>query len=144
MQNLANDVKISWVKALIASANNTDSNTAILDMSGWDGVVFITPITTATTGGVATLTVEANTANSDSGMVAITGAAAAKTSPSNGTLLIVDVYRPLKRYVQGVLTSATQVVTFDATIAIQYRGTKAPVTVSDNTTIATQTVVVGS
>jgi DNA polymerase-1 len=78
MQNLANDIKISWVKALIASANNTDGNTAILDMAGWDGVIFITPITTATAGSVTALTVEANTANSDSGMAAITGAVATK------------------------------------------------------------------
>ena len=113
-------------------------------MSGWDGVVFITPITTAVTAGVATLTVEANTANSDSGMAAITGAVATKTSAGNGTLLIVDVYRPQKRYVQGVLTSTTQNVTFDATIAIQYKGIKAPVVVGDNATIAAQTCVVGS
>lgn len=144
MQNLANDVKISWVKALIASNASTDGNTAILDMSGWDGVVFITPVTTATTGSVTALTVEASTTNADTYMAAITGAVATKTSPSNGTLLIVDVYRPLKRYVQGVITSATQAATFDATIAIQYRGIKAPVTVADNTTIAAQTCVVGS
>ncbi len=142
MQNLASNIKVSWVKALIASANNTDGNTAILDMSGFDGVIFITPVTTATTGSVVTLTVEANTANSDSGMAAITGAAATKTSPANGTLLVVDVYRPLKRYVQGVITSATQVATFDATIAIQYSGSKMPI--SEATTIADQTLVVGS
>ncbi len=142
MQNLANNIKVSWVKALIASANNTDGNTAILDMSGFDGVIFITPVTTATTGSVVTLTVEANTANSDSGMAAITGAAATKTSPADGTLLVVDVYRPQKRYVQGVITSATQVATFGASIAIQYSGSKMPI--SEATTIADQTVVVGS
>jgi hypothetical protein len=140
--NLANDVKIHWVKALIASANNTDSNTAILDMAGWDGVVFITPVTTATTGSVVTLTVEANTANSDSGMAAISGAVATKTSPADGTLLVVDVYRPLKQYVQAAITSATQVATFGASIAIQYRGRKLPIT--EAATIADQTCVVGS
>ena len=142
MQNLANNIKISWVKALIASNASTDSNTAILDMSGFDGVVFVTPVTTATAGSVVTLTVEANTANSDSGMAAITGAVATKTSPANGTLLVVDVYRPQKRYVQGVITSATQVATFDATIAIQYSGSKMPL--AEAATIADQTIVVGS
>lgn len=140
--NLGKLVKIAWVKALVAAANNTDSNTAIVDMSGFDGVIFITPITTATTGGVATLTVEQNDANSDSGMAAITGAVATKTSASNGTLLVVDVFRPQKRYVQGVLTSSTQNVTFDATIAILYKGKKAPVV--NDTTIAALTAVAGS
>lgn len=142
MQNLANNIKISWVKALIGSSSSTDSNTAILDMSGFDGVIFITPVTTAATGSVVALTVEENTANSDSGMAAITGAAATKTSPANGTLLVVDVYRPQKRYVQGVITSATQVATFDASIAIQYSGSKMPIT--EALTIADQVVVVGS
>jgi len=142
MQNLASNTKIAWVLALITSANNTDSNTAILDMTGWDGVVFITAITTATTGAVAALTVEASTTNADTYMAAITGAVATKTSPSNGTLLVVDVYRPLKRYVQGVITSTTQVATFGVTIAIQYKGLKSPVTA--DATIAAQTVVVGS
>lgn len=142
MQNLANNVKISWVKALIASNASTDSNTAILDMSGFDGVIFITPVTTATTGSVVALTVESSTTNADTYMAAITGAAATKTSPADGTLLVVDVYRPLKRYVQGVITSATQVATFDATIAIQYSGSKMPI--SEAATIADQTVVVGS
>ncbi len=142
MQNLANNVKISWVKALIASNASTDSNTAILDMSGFDGVIFITPVTTATTGSVVTLTVEENTANSDSGMTAIAGAAATKTSPADGTLLVVDVYRPLERYVQAAITSATQVATFGASIAIQYSGSKMPI--SEAMTIADQAVVVGS
>ena len=140
--NLADNVKISFGLALIASANNTDSNTTILDMSGWDGVVFITSITTATTGSVVALTVESNTANSDTSMAAIAGAVATKTSPSNGTLLVVDVFRPQKRYVQGVITSTTQVATFGVTIAIQYKGAKAPLAVAD--TIAAQTVVAGS
>lgn len=142
MQNLASDVQIKWVKALIASANNTDSNTAIVDTAGWDGVVFITPVTTATSGSVVTLTVEGNTTSADSGMAAITGAVATKTSPGNGTLLVVDVYRPQKRYVQGVITSATQVATFDASIAILYRGRKSPI--AEDATIADQTVVVGA
>ena len=142
MQNLARNIKISWVKALIGSSSSTDSNTAILDMSGFDGVIFITPVTTATTGSVVALTVEASTTNADTYMAAITGAVATKTSPANGTLLVVDVYKPLKRYVQGVITSATQVATFDATIAIQYSGVKLPA--AEAATIAAQTLVVGS
>lgn len=146
MQNLANDVKISYGRAAVTAANNTDSNSAILDMSGWDGVVFIVPLTDSVQGGVATLTVEANTANSDSGMVAITGATATATSGGNddlnSTVLVVDVYRPLKRYVQGVITSATQNIAFGDMIAIQYAGHKLPVTVAAS--MSDQTVVVGS
>jgi hypothetical protein len=137
---------ISEALAPVSASSSIDSNTDRLDMSGYDGVVFITPIEDSASTGVATLTVEANTVDSDSGMVAITGAAAAKTcvvnDDINGKLLIVDVYRPLKRYVQGVLTSSAANIAYGTTIAIRYRGRKAPVTA--DTTVATLTAVAGS
>ena len=126
------DVKIQEVGAPVAAASNTDQNSDILDMQGWDGVMFIVPITDSVATGVATLTAEQNTANSDTGMAALSGAAATVTCVENddvnNTLLIVDVYKPRERYVQGVITSGTANIAFGNTIAIQYRGRKMPVT----------------
>jgi hypothetical protein len=143
--NLLKNVNVSYGKALVAAANNTDDNSAILDMSGYDGVMFIAPIYDSVSGGVATLTVEANTANSDSGMAAVTGAAATVTSGANddlnGGCLIVDVYKPQKRYVQAVRTSSTQNIAFDALIAIRYHGKKRPVT--QGATVLASTQVAG-
>jgi len=147
MNSLLKNCKIDYVGALVAAANNTDSNSTRLDMSGYDGVLFLCTITDSVATGVATLSVEANTADSDTGMAAITGASAAKTctvnDDINGMLLIVDVYRPQKRYVQGVRTSATANIAFGEIIAIRYKGRAAPVTQS-TTTVATSTFVVGS
>lgn len=130
---LMKNVLIGEVNAPIAASSSIDGNSDILDMSTWDGVLFVVAITDSVDTAVATLTVEANTANSDSGMVAITNAAATATSAANDDLndqlLIVDVYRPTKRYVQAVLTSATANIAYGSTIAIRYRGSKAPVTV---------------
>lgn len=124
--------KIMEVLTPDAAANNTDANSDRIDMSGWDGIVFIVPITDIANTGVATLKVEANTIDSDTGMAAITGASAAVTSggddDENDTLLIVDVYRPQKRYVQGVITSSAANVAFGNMIAIQYNGSKFPFT----------------
>ena len=146
MQNLAQNIKISYGGAPVAAALNTDQNTARLDMQGFDGVIYLVSIVDSVATGVATLKVEANTANSDTNMAAITGATATVTcavnDDINGEILVVDVYRPLKRYVQGVITSATADIAFGDTIAIQYSGVKLPVTVAAS--IAQQTVVVGS
>ena len=135
-----------YVGAAVAAANSTDANSSRLDMAGWDGVVFLTTITDSVATGVATLKVEANTADSDSGMAAISGAVATATSAANddlnGQLLIVDVYRPQKRYVQGVRTSATANVAFGEILAIRYRGRKAPVT--QGATVAASAFAVGS
>ena len=145
--SLLKNALIDYAGVAVGAAPNTDPNTSILDMSGWDGVVFLTTVTDCVSGGVATLKVEASDTNADGGMSAVTGATAAATSGANddlnGQLLIVDVFRPQKRYVQGVRTSATQNIAFGECIAIRYRGSKAPVTQS-STTVAASTFAVGS
>jgi hypothetical protein len=129
---LTDNVKIMEVLTPDGAANNTDANSDRIDMSGWEGVVFVVPITDIAETAVATLKVEANTIDSDTGMVAITGASAAVTSggddDENDQLLIVDVFRPQKRYVQGVITSSVANVAFGNMIAILYNGSKFPIT----------------
>lgn len=130
--NLIKNVLIKEVMAPVAAGSSIDQNSDILDMANWDGVVFIVPVTDSVATGVATLTIEQNTANSDTGMAALSGATATATCATNddlnNELLIVDVYRPRERYVQGVVTSATANIAFGNMIAIQYKGRKPPVT----------------
>lgn len=122
MHGLSDNLEYRYVNAPVAAANNTDDNSTIIDMSNYESVVFIVSITDSVSGGVATLTIQENTANSDSGMAAITGAAATATSAVNddlnGTVLVAEIRNPTNRYVQGVITSATQNIAFGDTIAI--------------------------
>lgn len=128
--NLLKNVSIREVGAPIAAANNTDSNSDIIDMQGYDGVLFVGSVTDSVATGVATLKVEQNTANSDTGMAAVTGGQAQATCVANDDLndqlLIVDVYKPRERYVQAVRTSATANIAFGSLIAILYGGRKMP------------------
>ena len=141
--DLAKNIDIREVAPQIAAASNTDTNTDRLDMQGCDGVVFITPITDCADTGVATITAEQNTSDSDSGMAALSGATATATSAANddlnNTLLVLDVYRPQERYVQAAITSATANIAFGNTIAILYKGRKCPITahasISQRTTV---------
>ena len=134
--NLLKNVKIDEVNAPVSAASSTDDNSDILDMSGYEGVVFIVPITDSAATGVAALVVEQSTANSDTAMAAVSGGSATATSVTNDdlndTLLIVDVFRPLERYVQGVLTSDTANIAFGNTVAIRYGARKAPITQGDS------------
>lgn len=122
MHGLLNNVEIRYVNAPVANANNTDDNSSIIDMDGYESVTFITSITDCVSGGVAALTIQSNTANSDSGMAAVTGGAATATSAGNddlnGTVLVAEIRKPSKRYVQAVITSTTQNIAFGDTIAI--------------------------
>lgn len=143
--NLIKNVKLGVAYTLIAAANNTDQKTAVFDMSGYDGVMFITPITVETNTGTATLDVHGNTANSTSGSALIAGASATVTSTGSnaaGKALVVDVYRPLSRYVMGRIRSGVANMTFGPTIAVLYDSRNKP-TVQD-ATIAANTLVVGS
>ena len=132
---LTDNIKIMEVLTPDALATGTDANSDRIDMSGWEGVVFIVPITDIADTGVATLTVEQNDIDSDTGMDDLTGGAATATSATNDDLndqlLVVDVFRPTKRYVQGVITSGTADVAFGNMIAILYNGSKFPVTQDD-------------
>jgi hypothetical protein len=141
---LAKNVEVRYVGAAVAAASSTDSNSTIIDMAGWDGVIFVTTVTASTATSVVTLKAEQNTANSDSGMAALSGASASATSAVtddlNGKTLIVSVHQPRKRYVQAVRTSATANSAFGQVIAILYGPRTAPTAAASTTAASADTV----
>lgn len=136
-------VSVREVGAPITAASNTDSNSDRIDMANWEGVVFIAAVTDSVATGVATLKVEQNSADSDTGMAALSGATATATCASNDDindkLLVIDVYRPRERYVQAVRTSATANIAFGSVVAILYGPRVEPV--SDHSTILDSAMV---
>lgn len=145
MNELSKSVDTREVLAPVGASSSIDSNSDILDMAGYDGVRFIVPIEDSAATGVATLTAQGNASNSDSGMAALTGAAATVTcvvnDDINGTLLIVDVLHPLLRYIQGTLTSSAANIAYGTMIAELYHSKKQPI--SDATTVSDVAAVVG-
>ena len=141
--NLFKNVSVREVGAPVAAAANTDNNSDRIDMQGYEGVMFVCPIEDSVATGVATLKVEQNTADSDTNMAALSGASATVTSATNddvnGTLLVVDVYRPTERYVQAVRVSATANIAFGTVTAILYGARELPV--AEHSTISDAAVV---
>ena len=139
--NLLKNCLISECRTPISASSSIDSNTDILDMQGYDGVCFIVPITDSDATGVALITGEQNTANSDTSMAALSGATATATCTTsddlNNTLLILDIYRPLERYVQASITSSTANIAYGTGIAIRYNGAKLPITADSTVQQAT-------
>ena len=123
MHGLSDNLEVRYVNDAVTAASSTDDNSTIVDMAGYESAMFIVPITDSASTGVATLTIQGNTANQDSGMTAITGAAATVTCATNddvnGTLLIAEVRQPVGyRYVQGVITSSAANIAFGATTVV--------------------------
>ena len=143
--NLSKNCQFAVVNAPVAAGSSIDDNSSILDMSGWDGVIFAVTIDDSVATGVATLTVEQNSANSGSGMAALAGAVATAICSTNddlnGNALVVDVYKPRERYLQGVITSATANIAFGSTIAILYKS-RGKLPASAHSTILQQALAV--
>jgi len=144
--SLLEQIEIIKAADLISASSSIDTNTSRIDTAGCDGIMFITTITDSAATGIATLTAQSSTADSDSAMAAITGASATATSATNDdlndTLLIVDVFKPDERYVQGTLSSSTANIAYGQTIAIKYNVRSKPVT--QGATVQASTAVIGS
>ncbi|GMG82591.1 hypothetical protein LNKW23_18040 [Paralimibaculum aggregatum] len=135
---LSDSVEIREVGAPVSAGSAIDNNSDRVDMAGYEGVIFVAPIEDSAATGVATLTVEQNSDDSDSGMAALAGAVATATctvnDDLNGQLLVVDVFGPKERYVQAVRGSSTANIAFGTVTAILYGKRKSPGT--DHATVA--------
>jgi hypothetical protein len=140
---LSNEVKMTVVQTG-AVAGTTEVDTSILDMAGYDGVMFVAVLGTVTAGSVLAISVQQNALNQTGGMAAIVdgpsgaNAAAGLTdvggASSNGALA-VDVFRPLSRYVRAALTRTTANAVVQTILAFQYKAKKRP-TLQDASVLA--------
>jgi hypothetical protein len=119
------------------AATNVDSS-VLVDMSGWDGIQFIASIVEVTAGASTTAVsllprhATSNNATSltDLGSTAAAGDATVSTGDVQKAL-IVDVYRPLQRYMSvSVDKAGAGTSQIGPVIAVQYKGKKTPVTQS--------------
>lgn len=123
---LLNDVKVTVVKttqSTATSAVNTDS----VDMTGFDGVVFVGALATANAGN------SVNLAQSSDNSTFVDLAGTAQVPGTSGDLVAIDLFRPSDRYVRAEIVRAGASTVTETFYAIQYRGRKSPIT-----SIATQ------
>lgn len=136
--NLSKSCKITVVEAA-AAAGQTELVTDVLDMTGYEGVMFIALTGDVTASSVLTLTAKANSANSVSSPTPITQKATdaftAGATSADSKALVVDVYKPTLRYVFASLTRVDQDAVVGGIIAIQY-GPRTQPTTHDATVIA--------
>lgn len=115
----------------VAASAVIDDNSNIIDMAGYEGVIFITTIDDSVDTAIASLIVEQNDLSEVAGMAALEGAIATLTSAAdddlNGKILAVDVYQPKKRYLRVNRTSATANIAFGSVIALRYGAKKIPI-----------------
>jgi hypothetical protein len=121
------------------AAGTTKRTSIIIDMAGYDGVLFVVALGTLIEGGTLDAFVEQNTINSASGMArlatttayTVTAADALKTQ----SCILVDVFRPQERYLQCNITPAVSNAVVLGVTAIRYRGRVKPES-QDSTVLA--------
>ena len=138
---LSDNVKITPILGYFA-AGVTKRTSTIIDMDGFDGVVFAAVLGTTIEAGTVDVFVEQNTANATSGMarVATTTVYTVPASPASLTSVQVDVFKPRERYLQANITPATQNAVICGMVAIQYKGHLRPITL-DSTVVKTTKLI---
>ena len=123
MSNLSKGIKVTVVEAA-ATAGTSELVSDVLDMAGYEGVMFLAMLGDVTSDSVLTLTVKGNSANSTSSPTPVTQKATdaftATGSTADSKVLLVDVYKPPLRYVFASLTRTAANAVVGGVIAIQY------------------------
>jgi hypothetical protein len=122
MHSLNQNIEVRYLGAAISAANNTNAASTVIDMQGYETVMFVTTIADSTAGGTLTLSVEQGAASDGSDAVLVTGTAAVATSAANDDLnnrtIESEVFRPSARYVRARRATATQLGAYGELYAI--------------------------
>lgn len=128
--HLIDCIKYQEINAPVsAGTNDTDSD--IIDTQDADGVLFIVPVTDCLNTGVLTLTMEHSATNSAGAMVATTATTAVTSAADddlNDKAVILDVQRPVNRYVRLNFVSTVANIATGTVSAIQYKLRDEPAT----------------
>lgn len=125
--NLSKNVKISQVITPTAgAAATTDINGTTLDMSGFEGVLFILTMGAITSGAVTSAKVQQGAAAGMGDAADLLGTGVTIADDDDEEVFMLDVPKPRERYVRLVIDRGTQNAVVAAAIAIQYGGRKRP------------------
>ncbi len=126
--NLSKNVNIVRVMNAVAAGTGDTQDSSVLDMSGYDGVVFVAAFGTLTTNAVTDIRAQQGQASNLSDAADLAGTKVSLADTDGNKVAVLDVYRPQERYVRCRVTRATANAVIDGIIAIQYSGSKAPIT----------------
>lgn len=127
--NLSTDVKIVRVKNGVVAGTSAQACTTV-DTQGYDGCLFLAALGALTANQVTSLSVAEGTDSGGSGAADLLGSKAGPLADGDGNkCLVVDVFRPAKRYLTATVNRATANAVIDGVWAILYRGRNKPAAV---------------
>lgn len=131
--NLSKNVKITQIITPTAgAAGTTDINGTTLDMSGYEGVLFVVTMGAITTGAVTSIKAQQDTDSAMGTAADLAGTAQTVADDADEKMFYIDLVKPTERYVRLVVDRATQNAVVASATAYQYGAHNAPVTHGSN------------
>lgn len=129
---MVKDYKITRIKNSV-SASQATTKCSIIDMAGFDEVTFLVALGAVTNTGKVTVQVAQGDANSSGGMEVSTATSGVITSDGttialSNKIIALTVNKPLKRYLELQVITATANGVIDSVVAIQGQARTKPVT----------------
>lgn len=134
--NISNQIKTTRVMNAVA-AGTTDQNSSSVDMSNFEGVRFIAAFGAITAGAVTSVKV-AQSAD-DTNWDDLLGSAVTVADDDDNQVVVIDVWRPIDRYIRCTIDRGTQNAVIDGVIAEQY-GARVLPTTDDSTTVVSREI----
>jgi len=116
------------INATDGAAGTTDINGTVIDMSGFEGVMFVCVMGAITSTAVTSLKAQQGEQSNLSDAADLAGTGMTIADDDDEQVFILDIYRPLERYVRPVVDRGTANAVVQSCIAIQYGARETPVT----------------
>lgn len=142
MNNLLHNVKITRIKADGAgSASATPTKCDIIDMTGFESVMFFAAMGNVLTTAAVALKVAGAATNDTAAMALLAGSAGgtADATSYDDKIVALDVIKPQYQFLEAQIFHVTADAPFDGIFAIQYNGRSLPIT-QGSTVVASDTI----
>lgn len=127
MPNLARIINFVRVSNAVAAGVTLVTGTHV-DMSAYDGVLFLFALGALTAGQATSFKAQGGSAANDSDQADLAGTAGGGglvvADGDSNRLFALDIYAPQQRYVRPLILRATQNAVVDGIFALQYQGAK--------------------
>jgi hypothetical protein len=142
MRQLTQNTKTFLAKSAVAAGSSNVTDASVIDTSGYEGVRFIFSFGTITANavtsvGACSLDTSSPTVTTDD----ILGSGITVADTADDSIFILDIHKPVKRYVRPWVKRATANAVVNSIIAELYGPSKMPVT--KDTTCTSQTLLAG-
>lgn len=124
MNPLSDAIKLIRTKpdgsAYTVAAGSTNVNGDVIDTLDCEGVIIVTGFGAITAGAATSVKVQEDSSSAMSSAQDLAGTSINVLDTDDGKITVVDINRPLKRYVRQVTSRATQNAVIDFQLVVKY------------------------